>query len=126
MSECRCGWHYSSDTDQPVIQDANAAFSLGANIAAQKYGPPLVGIADTISAMPRPTNMADSFQQETILWEGYLHELKKLTMIQPTDMTPGPPMVRPYSKRLEAEKRQSDCQQLQSLRTYVVIPVTTL
>lgn len=31
---------------------------LGARMAAQKYGPPLVGTAETISAIPKPTNMA--------------------------------------------------------------------
>jgi hypothetical protein len=36
----------------------------------------------------------------------HLHLLKKLTIIQPTDMTPGPPIVRPYSKRLERRQCQ--------------------
>lgn len=45
---------------QPVTQEANADVCLGASIAAQKYGPPLVGIAETISAMPKPTNIAAS------------------------------------------------------------------
>lgn len=41
-----------------MTQEAKADTCLGASIAAQKYGPPLVGIADTISAMPKPTNIA--------------------------------------------------------------------
>ena len=75
---------------QPVIQAANADPLSGARIAAQKYGPPLVGIADTISAIPKATNI-----------------VKKHTTIHPMDITPGPPVDRPYSKS-------------------VVIPVTTL
>jgi hypothetical protein len=74
---------WPSKLNQPVTHDANGAYFLGARIADQKYGPPADGIADTISAMPRPTNM-----------------VKKDTTIQPTDMTPGPPVVRPYSKRV--------------------------
>ena len=31
---------------------------FGASMAAQKYGPPLVGTAETISAIPKPTNIA--------------------------------------------------------------------
>jgi hypothetical protein len=41
--------------NQPVIQDRKAACCLGASVAAQKYGPPLVGMAETISAMESPT-----------------------------------------------------------------------
>ena len=68
--------------NQPVIQEKKAAsFSLGANMAAQKYGPPDVGWALVISAMPRPTK-----------------RVKKLTTIHPTDIIAGPPVVRPYSK----------------------------
>lgn len=43
--------------NQPVTQERKAEYSFGASIAAQKYGPPLVGCADTISAILRPTNM---------------------------------------------------------------------
>ena len=71
-------------------------------MAAQKYGPPersarhqpgvvevrrgadplpLVGCADTISAMPSATPK----------------KVKKETMSQPTLTTPGPPVVNPYS-----------------------------
>jgi len=39
-----------------------------------------VGWAEVTSAIPRPTK-----------------KVKKATMIQPTDMTPGPPVVSPYS-----------------------------
>ncbi|KAL8627305.1 hypothetical protein Q9189_006997 [Teloschistes chrysophthalmus] len=47
-----------SCTYQPVTQEANADTFGGARMAAQKYGPPLVGIADTISAIPKATNIA--------------------------------------------------------------------
>lgn len=49
--------------------------------------------------------------------------LKKLTTIQPTDITPGPPVARPYEKRLEVLSTMGDAQVLQS---YVVMPVITL
>lgn len=65
--------------NQPVIHEKKAAdFSSGASIAAQKYGPPDVGCAEVISAIPKPTK-----------------SVKKLTMIQPIDMTPGPPVLSP-------------------------------
>jgi hypothetical protein len=69
--------------NQPVTQAAKGACFLGARMAAQKYGPPAEGMALTISAIPSPTNM-----------------VKKETTIQPTDITPGPPSVRPYEKRV--------------------------
>jgi hypothetical protein len=56
--------------NQPVSQAANGLQRGGAIIPAQKYGPPLVGMADTISAMAIATSM-----------------VKKETMIQLTDMT---------------------------------------
>ena len=42
----------------PVNQEKKGSFPGGASIAAQKYGPPLVGTADTISAMPSATMKA--------------------------------------------------------------------
>lgn len=39
-----------SKLNQPVTQEANAAFSGSDNMAAQKYGPPLVGCALQTSA----------------------------------------------------------------------------
>lgn len=46
-------------THHPVTQAAKADMCFGARIADQKYGPPLVGIADTISAIPAATNIAN-------------------------------------------------------------------
>lgn len=57
-------------THQPVSQELNAECFGGASIAAQKYGPPLVGMADTISAIPSATA-----------------KVKNDTTIQPTDIT---------------------------------------
>jgi hypothetical protein len=74
---------WPSRLNQPVTQDARGACFFGARIADQKYGPPADGIADTISAMPSPTNI-----------------VKKDTTIHPTDMTPGPPVSRPYSNNV--------------------------
>jgi hypothetical protein len=54
--------------NHPVIQDAKAACFGGARRADQKYGPPLVGMEDTISAIPRATM-----------------KVKKETIIQPRD-----------------------------------------
>ena len=62
----------------PVTHAKKAEYCGGDNIAAQKYGPPLVGIAEVISAIPRPTNI-----------------VKKQTTIHPIDITAGPPTVRP-------------------------------
>ena len=86
----QCKYITHTRLNTPVTQEKKAEYCGGAMIAAQKYGPPLVGIADVISAMPSPTNI-----------------VKKFTTIHPIDMTPGPPTVRPYWKR-------------------VVMPVTTL
>jgi hypothetical protein len=86
MSQCEENWHVlryweyiPTKLNQPVTQEKNAdSLWFGASIAAQKYGPPLVGCADVISAIPKPTKV-----------------VKKLTMSHPTDMTAGPPVVRP-------------------------------
>jgi hypothetical protein len=61
-----------------VNQEKKGAYLGGASIAAQKYGPPAVGMAETISAMLMATNI-----------------VKKDTMIHPTVITPGPPVLRP-------------------------------
>lgn len=37
-----------------IYQDQKGAWVFGAKIADQKYGPPLVGTADTISAIDKP------------------------------------------------------------------------
>lgn len=66
--------------DVPVIQEKKAAWVLfGANIAAQKYGPPEVGWALVISAILRA-----------------MKNEKNETTIQPTLITPGPPVFNPY------------------------------
>ena len=49
-----------------MIHEANGAWFNGASLAAQKYGPPDVGMAETISAMPRATNMATRPLEESI------------------------------------------------------------
>ncbi len=67
----------------PVIQEAKAECFGGANSAAQKYGPPLVGIAETISAIPRATI-----------------RVKNDTQIHPIDIVPGPPVLSPYENRV--------------------------
>ena len=84
---------------QPVIQAKNGAFCWGASMYAQKYGPPEVGMDESISAMQAPIMSAIDNQS------GSRHVrisviLKMLTMIQPMAMTPGPPVLRPYAKRL--------------------------
>lgn len=72
-----------SRLNHPVTQLINGTYFFGAKTAAQKYGPPALGIAETISAIANPTNT-----------------VKKLTTTHPTDITPGPPVVRPYWKRV--------------------------
>ena len=52
--------------------------------------------------------------------------LKKQTTIQPTDMTPGPPVDSPYSKRLRCKRCQDRTKTWCIRSTYVVIPVITL
>ena len=51
-----------SVANQPVTHEKNGSFPGGAKVAAQKYGPPLVGIADTISAILRATKKANNDQ----------------------------------------------------------------
>ena len=120
----------------PVIQAAKAAFAFGASMADQKYGPPLVGIAETISAMLKATNMAvigisnegKICEMERIVrWDNRkANLLKKLTTIHPTDMTPGPPVIKPYSNSLEKDQRQRDARDGRQSKTNVVMPVMTL
>jgi hypothetical protein len=43
--------------NHPVSHAANGDHRGGASIPAQKYGPPLVGIAETISAMAMATSI---------------------------------------------------------------------
>lgn len=64
--------------NHPVSHAANGDQRGGASIPAQKYGPPLVGIADTISAMAMATSI-----------------VKKETMIQLTEITAGQQEFRP-------------------------------
>ena len=75
---------------------------FGPSMAAQKYGPPLVGTAETISAIPKPTNIATAVGSLLVIRfvASETNVLKKLTTIHPTDMTPGPPVFRPYWKSL--------------------------
>ena len=70
-------------------------------MAAQKYGPPLVGMAETISAILNPTNKACCGRQRiNIRSSKDICVLKKLTTIHPTDITPGPPVTKPYWNNL--------------------------
>jgi hypothetical protein len=62
-------------TYHAVIQDANAECLDGASIAAQKYGPPLIGMAETTSAMLSATQ-----------------KLKTDTTIQLVTIVAGPPL----------------------------------
>lgn len=70
--------------------------------------PPLVGIADTISAMPRATSIA-WWDRQTDQWTKTLvphsrsmtrHSLINETMIHPQTMTAGPPTLRPVPNKL--------------------------
>ena len=70
--------NWPTKLNQPVNQEKNGAYLGGASIAAQKYGPPAVGIAETISAIAMATNI-----------------VKNETHIHPTVITPGPPVLRP-------------------------------
>ena len=63
---------------QAEIQEAKAEYFGGARAAAQRYGPPLAGKADTISA----TAVA-------------VKQLKKDTMIQLIVIVAGPPASKP-------------------------------
>jgi len=69
----------NSTTHQAVTQEANAEYLDGASVAAQEYGPPLVGSADTISAMLSATK-----------------KLKNDTTIQLIIIVPGPPVAKQY------------------------------
>lgn len=66
-------------TCHAVTQEASAECLDGASLAAQKYGPPLVGRADTISAIVAATT-----------------QLKNETTIQLVTIVAGPPVARLY------------------------------
>ena len=98
LDDCEIG---EEDTHQPVIHEKNGANRGGESIYAQKYGPPAIGTAERISAMPAATNIAFAGQcggSVGVSIEKSL--LKKPTTIQPTVMTPGPPVFKPYVKSL--------------------------
>ena len=68
---------------------------------AQKYGPPATGTADNISAMLVATNNAVACQHlDGGLANIEKRSLKTPTIIHPTLITAGPPVVRPYINRL--------------------------
>lgn len=108
--------------NQPVTHDANGAFRGFEIIAAQKYGPPLVGCALQISELARYKHDAfwDAWRRRTCHSQAHQHREegfltpvntglggdKKMTLpttIQPQIITAGPPVVfEPSKKRTPA------------------------
>lgn len=66
---------YPSKLNHPVNQAANGEFLVRANLEAQKYGPPDVGMLLHISAIASPTDIVNT-----------------ATITQPQTMTAGPPV----------------------------------
>lgn len=58
--------------NHPVAQEKNGAYFAGASMAAQKYGPPEVGMAETISAIDSPTKNVKNETAEVSVTEAYL------------------------------------------------------
>lgn len=56
----------------------------------------------------------------------YVGALKKLTTIHPTDITPGPPVFKPYWKRLYRADQSREWWHSGYETSYVVKPVMTL